>query len=238
MTCNFNNKWSETIEACKEQEPWTRPDITCRVFYLKLNELKHDLFINDVLGIIISHIYVIEFQKRGLPHAHLLLILKECDKPRNADMYDKIICAESPDPKILPNLYAAVTTHMIHGPCGHLNPKCVCMNKDTKQCSKLFPKRFSNTTTDDSDSFATYIRRSPEAGGHTFHNVNTNVTLDNQWVVPHNPYLQLKYNCHINVEIRNSISSVKYLYKFVYKGESFFTGDKIFHHTISIFVIS
>jgi hypothetical protein len=31
-------------------------------------------------------------------------------------------------------------------------------------------------------------------------------------------YLIAKYNAHINVEIFSSISSVKYLYKYIYKG--------------------
>lgn len=42
--------------------------------------------------------------------------------------------------------------------------------------------------------------------------------LDNRWVVPHNLYLAARYNCHINVELCISVSSVKYLYKYVYKG--------------------
>jgi hypothetical protein len=37
-------------------------------------------------------------------------------------------------------------------------------------------------------------------------------------VVPHNPALLLKYNCHINVEICCSIRSIKYTHKYVYKG--------------------
>ncbi|KAG3086459.1 hypothetical protein PI124_g12786 [Phytophthora idaei] len=40
----------------------------------------------------------------------------------------------------------------------------------------------------------------------------------NQWVVPYNPYLSQKYNCHINVEVCTAITAVKYLYKCVYKG--------------------
>ncbi|KAG3164947.1 hypothetical protein PI124_g4988 [Phytophthora idaei] len=40
----------------------------------------------------------------------------------------------------------------------------------------------------------------------------------NQWVVPYNPYLSQKYNCHINVEVCTAIRPVKYLYKYVYKG--------------------
>jgi len=37
-------------------------------------------------------------------------------------------------------------------------------------------------------------------------------------VVPYNPWLLLKYVCHINVEVCSSIKSIKYLYKYVYKG--------------------
>ncbi len=42
--------------------------------------------------------------------------------------------------------------------------------------------------------------------------------FDNRWVVPYNPYLTMRYQCHINVEVYSSITAVKYLYKYVYKG--------------------
>ncbi len=42
--------------------------------------------------------------------------------------------------------------------------------------------------------------------------------FDNRWVVPYNPYLTMRYQCHINVEVCSSITPVKYLYKYVYKG--------------------
>jgi hypothetical protein len=42
--------------------------------------------------------------------------------------------------------------------------------------------------------------------------------LDNRWVVPYNPYLLHTFNCHINVEACGSIKSVKYLFKYIYKG--------------------
>jgi hypothetical protein len=42
--------------------------------------------------------------------------------------------------------------------------------------------------------------------------------MDNSWVVPYNPYLTLKYNAHINLELCSTVKSVKYLYKYMYKG--------------------
>ena len=42
--------------------------------------------------------------------------------------------------------------------------------------------------------------------------------VDNSWVIPHNRFFTLKYDCHINVEVCISVESVKYLCKYVYKG--------------------
>lgn len=73
------------------------------------------------LGHVIAHLHVIEYQKRGLPHAHILIILKPEDRPVTADEIDKFVCAETPEPGT--RLYDLVKRHMIHGPCGHHNPK-------------------------------------------------------------------------------------------------------------------
>ena len=62
------------------------------------------------------------------------------------DHTDDLISAEIPDPSIPKNQkpYENVIMHMIHSPCGHYNPKCVCMNAD--KCAKEFPKSFSSQT--------------------------------------------------------------------------------------------
>lgn len=44
------------------------------------------------------------------------------------------------------------------------------------------------------------------------------VDLDNRWVVPYNPWLTLKYESYVNVEVCANIKSSKYLFKYVYKG--------------------
>jgi hypothetical protein len=44
-------------------------------------------------------------------------------------------------------------------------------------------------------------------------------TFDNHHnVIPYNPYLSTKYDCHINVEICSSVMVVKYIHKYIYKG--------------------
>lgn len=102
---------------------------------------------------------------------------------------------------------------MIHGPC-HVKPESApCIDAKTKQCSKNFPKKFRETTSSASNGYPEYKRPN---NGRT---VTVNgVQLDNRSVIPYNIHLSKLFNCHINVEICNSVTSVKYLYKYVNKG--------------------
>ncbi len=102
MTCNPN--WPEIQGSLYPgQEPYDRPDIVARVFRLKLTHLIEDLVKQDIVGKVTARIHVVEFQKRGLPHAHILVILSENDRLKNADEEDQIISAElPPDPSDYP----------------------------------------------------------------------------------------------------------------------------------------
>jgi len=148
-------------------------------------------------------IYTIEFQKRGLPHAHILVFLKpkhRCVKPEHID---RIISAEIPDKDTEPELFDIVTTLMIHGPCGPQNTGSPCMN-NKKKCTKHFPKKFIDHTVIDFDGFPLYRRRDNGVSvkkGQSF--------ADNRFVVPYNRTLLLKYNAHINVEWCNQTRSIK-----------------------------
>uniref|UniRef100_A0A4Y0BJ30 Helitron_like_N domain-containing protein n=1 Tax=Anopheles funestus TaxID=62324 RepID=A0A4Y0BJ30_ANOFN len=182
-----------------------------RVFRLKLKAILQDLTMG-ALGVEVARIHVIEFQKRGLPHAHILMILAEADKPQTPDSYDRFVSAELPDPERCEQLYQTVQSCMIHGPCGPAHPASPCMKDGV--CSKGYPKPFCERTHSMENGYPQYRRRN---SGRTV-TVNGTV-LDNRNVVPYNPWLSHKYNCHINVEVCTTISSVKYLYKYVYKGQ-------------------
>ncbi|PKY32833.1 hypothetical protein RhiirB3_321082, partial [Rhizophagus irregularis] len=107
FTCN--SKWPEiTKELLPYQTPTNRPDLTARVFHVKLQELLKDLLANQWFGKVIAHVYVVEFQKRGLPHAHILLILAPKDKIYLVEKYDSIVSAEIPDPEVHPLAYETV----------------------------------------------------------------------------------------------------------------------------------
>ena len=61
---------------------------------------EYDIKNNKILGECIAHVDIIEFQKRCLPHTHMMLWLNEEDLPRSPEDYDEFICAELPDPKL------------------------------------------------------------------------------------------------------------------------------------------
>ena len=79
MTCN--PYWKEIVENLSPgREPRHCPWLCARVFHAKFQELLDDLLRKEVLGKVKAYSWVIEFQKRGLPHAHLLLILENGPK--------------------------------------------------------------------------------------------------------------------------------------------------------------
>ncbi|GFU94207.1 ATP-dependent DNA helicase [Trichonephila clavipes] len=108
-------------------------------------------------------VYSVEWQKRRLPHAHVLIWLIDKIRPEEID---KITSAEIPDASTDKLLFDIVTTNMIHGPCGNLNHSSPCM-ADGK-CTKSFPKNFTNDTITSVDEYPIYRRRNTDNGGHSF----------------------------------------------------------------------
>ncbi|CAI9281112.1 unnamed protein product [Lactuca saligna] len=104
----------------------------------------------------------------------------------NVEEYDAIVSAEIPNEMSNPHLFRMVMKHMIHGPCGDLNPLNVCMKKGF--CKNLYPKAFCCETTQTDDTYPTYRRCNDGVKVMV-----RGVELDNRWVVPYNPYLLCRW---------------------------------------------
>ena len=208
MTCN--PKWKNIEENLYPgQTASDRFDIICEVFELKKDSLIEDIVKGELFGEVLAYVYVIEFQKRTLPHMHLMITLKKSMTDINE--IDKHIQAFIPDKDSDPILYDIVTKHMIHGVCGKKNENAPCMRQN--KCRAKYPKLFANETTFNENGYPNYKR--PDNGKTV---ENHGIVLDNRNVVPYNPKLLKKYNCHINVEHVHSIDSISYLYQYMYKG--------------------
>ncbi|XP_074265614.1 uncharacterized protein LOC141588056 [Silene latifolia] len=225
ITFTCNPKCPEIVRFVSKRglRPEDRPDIVCRVFKMKLDELIRDLMdrhifgrargekSNDIYERVFAIVYTIEFQKRGLTHAHIVLFLHREDKFPTAADVDKIISAEIPDPNTDPVLHSVVCEYMLHGPCGKAKPSCPCMVGG--KFSKYYPKPCTERTTVDGDGYPIYKRSKK---GVTV--IKDDVPLGNDFVIPYNSQLLLKYRAHINVEWCNQSRSIKYLFKYINKG--------------------
>ncbi|POS85366.1 hypothetical protein EPUL_004436 [Erysiphe pulchra] len=172
--------------------PDVRPDVVAIVFKLKLDSLLHDLKDRDIFGKCIEDMYTIEYQKRGLPHAHILLYLHVDDLPNFAELVDELVSAQIPTDN--PVLAEIVKSQMVHGSCGVDHPTSPCFR-------------------DGENSYPEYAR---PKNGLTWE--KNGVVFDNRWVVPYNPFMTKKYNAHINAEVARDINAIKYMAKYIYKG--------------------
>uniref|UniRef100_UPI00358ED5B8 uncharacterized protein n=1 Tax=Myxine glutinosa TaxID=7769 RepID=UPI00358ED5B8 len=216
ITFTCNPTWPEiTAELMLGQTAQDRHDLLARVFRQKVISLMNLITKGAVFGDCRCYMYSIEWQKRGLPHIHILVWLK--DKIRPAQV-DDIISAEIPNPTEDKVLHEVVVKHMLHGPCGHINTHSPCMKAG--KCTKRYPRPLLTETQTDQDGYPLYRRRKPGDGGFTttLRVKQQEIVIDNQWVVPFNPLLSRIFKSHINVEACYSVKSIKYVLKYVNKG--------------------
>ncbi|KAL8128716.1 hypothetical protein V2J09_017871 [Rumex salicifolius] len=141
ITFTCNTKWPEITRFLEERrlKPKDRPDIVCRVFKLKLNNMVKYIKKKKTFG--------------------------EVKAPKTSSVVDidNIFSVEIPDLVTSPALFRLVSVRMVHGPCGAQNMKFSCMNSG--RCTKHYPKEFVEITTVDDEGYPIYWRRN---NGHTF----------------------------------------------------------------------
>ncbi|XP_055614537.1 uncharacterized protein LOC129760881, partial [Uranotaenia lowii] len=190
ITLTCNPKWTEITQQLKPgQTASDRHDITARVFRQKQKSLMDFIVKQSVFGEVRCWMYSIEWQKR-----------------------------EIPDAAIDSELFEIVKTHMVHGPCGQHNSGSPCMVGE--KCKKRYPRPLLAETISGNDGYPLYRRRSPEDNGKslTMKVQGIDVVVDNSWIVPYSPLLSKAFKSHCNVELCNSIKSIKYVCKYVNKG--------------------
>ena len=181
FTCN--PQWKEIHDNLFDgQRIHMRPDLVSRVFHMKLKELMNDINKNRILGKTAAFIHVVEFQKRCLPHVHLLIHLAIEDKLTPPEQIDNLISAELLDAELQTGLYNVVTSCMLHGPCNADNPHSPCM-EDAK-CTKDYPKEFRDFTDVNTDGYPKYRRRD-DGRTYVIKCRGKFVLLDNRPVVPY-----------------------------------------------------
>ncbi|PIA42210.1 hypothetical protein AQUCO_02100228v1 [Aquilegia coerulea] len=212
ITVTANPKWPEIQNELKPcQSALDRHDLVARVFELKRKAIMDEIEKKEIFGRVVAKVYTIEFQKRGLRHMHALFFLHREDKIRTADQVDKFVSAEFPDPIKHPVLFQTIKKCMVHGPCGNRNMESSCMVN--RVCKSHYPRENITNTRIDVDGYPIYRRRKTgkryKVRGHL---------VDNRDVVPYNPHLSERFDCHINVEICASVMAIKYIHKYIYKG--------------------
>ncbi|XP_013726652.1 uncharacterized protein LOC106430407 [Brassica napus] len=187
ITFTCNPKWSNITRYVKSQKVKAedRSDIVCRIFKMKLDSLMDDLTKKNLLGKTVSSMYTVEFQKRGLPHTHILLFMDPLHKFSTTDDIDNIISAEIPDKLEEPELYEA------------------------------YPKPFAENTTINKEGFPVFTRREQSENFV----LKNGLKCDNRFVIPYNKRLSLCFRAHSNVEWCNQDGSIKYLFKYINKGQ-------------------
>ena len=217
LTLTCNTEWKEIkSQLLVGQTAFDRPDIVCPVFQKRkaalLQNLRNGVYFRGNVAYIM---HVIEFQKRGLPHAHIVFRLDTHPPPTASDSElakycDELVTAEMPEPLtpndnstecMIQNKYIdLVKSKMIHHCAVAVNG---CKKSADAQCKR----HYSDTSppvleTYFKNGYPVYRRRHDK----------------DRRVVPHNREILLDWDGHANLEFVTSTKSVMYLYKYLYKG--------------------
>ena len=91
------------------------------------------------------------------------------------------------------------------------------------RCEKGFPKPYYDTTLIPENGYPLYRRR-PNTRYRQPDGTITDSGDLNTRVVPYTPFLSLYFQAHINVEICNTVAAIRYVCKYIFKGQDLFCG--------------
>ncbi|KAE8738105.1 hypothetical protein FOCC_FOCC016421 [Frankliniella occidentalis] len=222
ITMTANPHWQEIQDDLPDVKWCFKPQVVVRVFLQKMAILMHLLVQKQCFGRALAYACVIEYQKRGLPHCHVILTVHPDDMPQCGREVDLLIRAEIPDKEKEPELYELVTKLNLHHLCHEKNRRNeeVFCRLDGKHCKSRFPKDFCDETTMDGRR-VNYRRRDT---GITYKNPSTGEIFDNRQVVAFSPFLTLELGTNTNAELcSGDAQSNKYISLYMNK-----SGDQVY----------
>jgi hypothetical protein len=145
-----------------------------------------------------------QYQKRGYPHIHLLIKVR--DPPEHLHEVCNYVSGRLPHPKRQPELYKRVKKYMLHSRCEE-DPTAWCRQSSRNgQCRFHFPQPYTAAGfISQEDGRMKYPRKSSPRG-----TVDPNSDC---WVASYSPELLMKWDGHIHVDYCTSIVAARYMYK-------------------------
>lgn len=141
------------------------PDLTARLLGIKMSDLTWYVIVKNLFGNVLSHVRVVEFQKRGLTYAHFFFFLDNTQNIylKRHEAIDEIILVKMPSSEN-PELRDLFLKKEKQNQFGAINPTSVCMKESS--CTNRFPKYFNSESLRTYNAYyVTYCGRSPEDGG-------------------------------------------------------------------------
>ena len=256
ITATCNAKWREILERLPEhQTAFDRPDITVPVFREKLRlllqNLKSGCYTEGFLkngkyankspkNCTLYVMHVIEYQNRGLPHAHIVCKLKNApEKVFKTDSPEIVIEKEKKQIKYIDGYTEIIGNDVIeHIPIitayrpGFVEKEVLspeeegnnilnelvgenmlhkCVVSKINGCKQNAYVNCKNKYDTNKESEATVF-------GELGYPVYKRCTDKDLKVVPHNRSMLLDWRGHINCEYATSVKSCLYLYSYLFKG--------------------
>jgi energy-coupling factor transporter ATP-binding protein EcfA2 len=207
LTLTFNPDWPEIKDMLLQgQTIFQRPDIATQVFQARLKAMIHNIRSGKYCGRSepVYILRVIEYQHRGLPHAHVVFRLGNHPNTEEERItyIDKYISARFPNIRTASNeqYCKLIEKHMIHGCSCAVNG---CRKEAGGKCKYGYDTNVTtNTTTIDERGYPKYRRPKPE----------------DLRVVPHNRDMLMDWQGHCNLEFCGRSYAVVYLYNYLFKG--------------------
>ena len=218
ITVTTDTRWKEITEMLLEgQTAFDRPDIVCQVFKARLQALIHNLkqgkYFNG--GKVQYIMYVIEYQHRGLPHAHIVVRLDNHPVDELAMTKLNYIKQhiQARYPIELSNNATEVHKEDYNTYVNLIHSKMIhkCSTQAPNGCKKDIDSRCRH-------GYSEHIQNKCDSLDERVYPVYYRPNENDLMVVSHNKKLLLDWNGHCNVEYCGKTYAVLYLYNYLFKG--------------------